>query len=342
MPKKYQPAGVGMTPTTSEFGGFIRDRRLELNLGQASLAKKAGLTQGLVSVIEIGKRKYLNDRQLERFAKALQRDVEELRKRMPVKHVAQPTTELGKLIRSRREELGMNIGVFAKKLKMIPKRAKHLEIRKNPSIRYDLVKPLAIALDLDFSVLGKFAGTTRKETKSELGQLVRSRRKELAMRIEDLAQKLGVSRQFVDQIEFGQCRLSNNDEMIAKLAQVLNIGIDKLEVLRPERRLKQVEHTNLLGGFLAAKRLELHLTQREVSERGEIQSSVVSGVETGRLRPNSKLLDKFSKALNCQIPPELIPMPRDRSNGQRVRDRAGKREPATPERCRLSFIFVTI
>lgn len=228
MPKKYQPAGVGMTPTTSEFGGFIRDRRLELNLGQVLLAKKTGLTQNLVSMIEIGERKYLNDRQLERFAKALQRDVEELRKRMPVKRVAQPTTELGKLIRLRREELGMNIGVFAQKLKMTPKRAKRLEIRKNPSIRYDFVKPLAAVLDLDLSVLGKFAGTTRKETKSKLGQLVRTRRKELAMRIEDLAQKLGVSRQFVNQIEFGHCRLSNNGQMIAKLAQVLNLDVNKL------------------------------------------------------------------------------------------------------------------
>jgi transcriptional regulator with XRE-family HTH domain len=197
-------------------------------------------------------------------------------------------------------------------MKITLQRAKHLEIRKNPSIRYDFVELLATVLDLDLSVLGKFAGTTQKKTKSELGQLVRTRRKELAISIKDLAQKLNVSRQFVNQIEFGQCRLSENDEMIVKLAQVLELDINRLEVLRPERRLKQMENANPLGGFLAAKRLELRLTQREVSEHAGIASSLLSGVETGRFHPSPKLLKKLTTILKCQIPSELIPPPSDR------------------------------
>lgn len=325
---KVQPAGVGMTPTTSEFGSFIRARRLELDFRQVPLAKKAGLTQTLVSAIEIGKRKYLNDRQLERLAKALQCDVEELRQRMPVKHIAQPKTELGELIRSRREELGLSLLALAKKAKMTPQQVNHLEVRKNPSIRYRLVQPLATALDLDPSVVGKFAGTAQKETASELGQLIRSRRKELRMTAGILAKKLNVSRQFVDQIEFGQCRLSEKDDIIAQLAQILNLDVNELEAVRPKRRLIRLETTNPLGRFLTMKRLELRLTQREVSERAEMPTSVVSGVETGRLHPSPNQLEKFTTVLNCQIPPELIPPPSGRNNGHKAPRFTTKRETA--------------
>ncbi len=306
--KKHQPAGVGMTPSTSEFGNFIRVRRLELDLRQAPLANEVGLAQTSLSAIEVGKSKYLNDYQLERLTKALRCDVEELRKRMPVKRIAQPTTELGRLIRSRREELGISLSAFAKKVNMTPRQALSLEIR-NLSIRHSLVQPLATTLDLDHSVLGKFAGITRKETVSKLGQLIRSRRKELGMNLDVLAEKLNVSPQFVSKIEFGQCRLSESGDRIAQLAQILELDVNKLEALRPIRRMKQIGTTSPLGGFLAAKRLELRLSQREVGRRAEIHHSAVSRVETGKLQPGLNLLDKLAKALGCSIPAELIPTP---------------------------------
>jgi len=133
-----------------------------------------------------------------------------------------------------------------------------------------------------------------------------------------LAEKLDVSRQFINQIEFGQYRLCRNDDMIAQLAQILELNVNELEAIRPQRRLKKMETTNSLGGFLATKRLELRLTQREVSERAEIYPSIVSSVETGRLHPSPRLLEKFVTALNCQIPPELIPPPSDRNNGHKA------------------------
>ena len=149
MPKKHRPASIAMMPCKTELGSFIRARRLELDIRQVPLAKRARLARNMVSMIEIGTRKYLNDRQLERLAKALQCDPEELHERMPVKHTAQPRTELGKLIRSRREELGLSLRAFGKKLRMTPQQAKCLEVKKAKSISYGLLKPLANALDLD-------------------------------------------------------------------------------------------------------------------------------------------------------------------------------------------------
>ena len=310
---KFHPAGVGMTPSKSELVSFIRARRLELDIRQVPLAELSGLAQGLVSQLEVGTRKFLNNKQLEDLAKALQCNSEELRKRMPEKHTAKPTTELGKMIRSRREELGLTLEVFAKKLRLTPKQAKHLEISKSPSLRYPLAEPLAKALKLDVSTFAKFVGRKGKVTGSELGQLVRLRRKELAMSLGKLAKKLGVSRQFVDQIESGQCRLSTNNEMIEQLAEVLELDVNQLNAVRSRRRLKQMGISSTpLSGFLAGRRLELRLTQREVSDRAKTATATISDVETGRVYPTPNLLDKLAKALECEIPPEIIPPARER------------------------------
>lgn len=305
---KKQPAGIGMTPSKTELGSFIRARRIELGLRQVHIAEEVGIPQNIISGVEIGKRKYFNEDVLVKLSFVLKCDAEELRKRMPVKPKAEVQTELGKLIHSRREELGMTLDQFAKKMKMTPQRAKRLEVRKSPYFRYNLLNPLAKVLNLDPAVLSKFVGTTQKETKSELGQLVRSRRKELGLSVRGLAQKMDTSGQYVNQIEFGQARLSD-DDTIVRLAQALELDAGKLEAVRPERRLKTKNTSSVLGGFLASKRLELHLTQREVAERAEIRTQYVSAYETGRLQPSVKVLDMLAKALNCEIPPEMIPPP---------------------------------
>lgn len=304
MKGKAQPVGIGMTPSKTELGKFIRARRLELNLRQIPLAELAGLAQSFLSGLEIGTRKYLNGKQLISLAKALQVQVEELRKLTPVKPGSEPITELGKLIRSRREELGLSILAFANKLGITPQQAKKLEM-KNPTLRYALVKPLASALKLDVSILVKFVGTTRKESKSKLGQLIRTRRKELGISTASLAEKLGVSPQFVNQIEFGQCRLSENDEMIVRLAQILELDVNKLKAVRPTRRLKKVDTRNPLSEFLSSKRLELRLTQHEIASRAKISKGAVCKFELGLLCPSSVTLDKLAKALGCEVPQYL-------------------------------------
>lgn len=78
-----------------------------------------------------------------------------------------------------------------------------------------------------------------------------------------------------------------------------------------------MESTDALGGFLRAKRLELHLTQEEVGERAKIPTSYVCLIETGRLRPKPMELDRLSTVLgNCRIPPELISLRSDRNTAR--------------------------
>lgn len=303
------PVGVGMTQSETGLGSFIRTRRLELALSQIQLADLADtdIPQNLISALEIGKQKYLNEQQLKGLAKALQCDAEKLLGCMPVKHTAQPKTGLTKFIRSRREELGLSLLAFAERMGMTLQKARALEVKRSPTISFVLARRLESALDLNPLTLAKFETVVCKQTESKLGQLIRNRRRERGMSLEALAEKLDVSHQFLSQIELGLCSLSENGDLVARLAQILKLDMKELEIARPKRRLKKIETTDPLGKFLATRRLELHLTQTEVGRRARVWPSVVSRVERGQLRPDLCLLDQLAKVLdNCQIPSELM------------------------------------
>lgn len=308
---KAKPAGVGMKPTTSEFGRFIRARRLVLCLKQAQLADLVGLSQTLISAMETGRSRHnLTDQKLELIAEALQCDPEELRKRIPELPVAKPTTVLGKFIRSRRKELGLSLSAFAEKMGMTQKQVIYLEMRNVQSICFRFVIPLATALNLDPSVFRAFTSRNdEKEPIGELGRTIRSRRKDLGISGEELAKKMGVSRQLVSQIELGQYGL-RNDKRIKQLAQILGLDENELKTVRPKRkvsgRTRKPGFANPLCEFLIKRRLELQLTQRQVGKLAGITASYVCDVEGGRVRPNSKLLDKLATALTCEIPPGLL------------------------------------
>lgn len=309
MAKNHQPVGIGMTPSRTELGSSIRDCRLNLGLSQAKLGELAGFSQNSISMIEVGIQKQLTNRRLTKLAKVLQCDWKELQELIPEKNNAQPKTKLGKLIRARRQELNITIEAFAKKMGITCQQANYLETKKSPGIRYGLVKPLASALELEPSALAEFFGIARKPTNSKLGRLIRARRKELIMSLNQLANELNVSRQLVNQIEFGQCRLSESDEMIERLAQALQLDVNELRAVRPMRRLKQNTRISLtpFGKIIVSRRLELQLTQREVGKRIGVRAEIISNLETGKtIYPNPSLIDKLTKVLDCQIPQELM------------------------------------
>lgn len=310
--KKYQPIGCGMVSSSTELGSFIRARRLELGLRQTVLngmIPGAGGTNQLISRIEIGKRKFLNPDQLAAIANALQVDVNELRERMPTKHIAQAQTELGKFICSRREELGLSLEALAERMRITYKKAKALEISKSSTIRYKRAQLLAKALEIDLSVLGPFMGYARKDTGSNLGQLVRTRRKELGMSAAALAEKLDVTYQYVSYIESGRCHMSESDERVTQLARVLKLEIGQLKSVRLKRRIYRIRTATPLGKFLVEERVRLGLSQKEAAQRIGISSTIISRLEKRERRPNLQLLNKITEALGIQIPPELIPVP---------------------------------
>lgn len=221
-------------------------------------------------------------------------------------------TELGILIRSRREELGLTLHDLAVKMEFTPLQARDLEIRRDQGISYGRAKLLSRVLELDPSAFVRFVVKVQKPAGNQFGELVRARRRQLFMSLTQLGEKVGVTAQTLNHIELGRSSLSRSHDLIIRLAQALELEVDQLLAVRPHRKLKELHTRGPLGNFLSTRRLQLHLTQDEVGKRARISGDVVGDVETGRYLPKLNLLDRLGAALNCRIPPELIPVPRRR------------------------------
>jgi transcriptional regulator with XRE-family HTH domain len=302
MSKRKGCIGIGMVPGEMALGNFVRKRRLELGLSQVELGNQTKYFK-CISDVETGKR-YCYDLkyyQLEELAKVLQCDLDELRKLVPDRFFSK--TELGKIIYSRRKELNMSIEEFARRMNITLQKAKSIE-RHRKSIDGDLIILLSEVLNLEAQVLVKFK---KKSPESKLGQLIRKRRKELGLSGSDLARRLDVAKQTVNQIEFGKSPLNSSDGMIEKLAEILKIDASELLAVRNKRKIKKANTPNPLIEFLVNKRIELHFTQQQVIKLSGLATSYVCSIEKGRIKPCLGALGKIARALgDCQIPPELI------------------------------------
>jgi transcriptional regulator with XRE-family HTH domain len=303
------PGKIGnrkMKPCQTELGRFVRERRLALSMGQIALGEMTGL-KNQISIIEIGKRQYLNDDQLCRLAQALQCDEEELRLRMPVKPVAKPKTERGHFIRARREELGLSIQAFAQKMGITINQAKRLENERRECLQYAMAFKLAQVLELDLSALARFMGPRQKDATSPFGQLVRARRRELCMSPTALAKKLGISRQHVDNIEYGRSNLSRSDDPIQRLAKALELDVSVLMAVRTKgkrggRKCAREYTPTSLGILIRKKRVEQSLSQKELADRASVCALTISHIETGRTLPRYDTLRKLGQALGIDLP----------------------------------------
>jgi transcriptional regulator with XRE-family HTH domain len=315
MPNKFQPIGIGMTPSTTALGGFIRTCRLKLGLRQDQLAERVGLLQLSISDIETGRKKYLDDHWLKKFAEILGCNLDELKNRAPKtpsRYTKLPQTEVGWLICSHREKLGLTPRDFAEKMGMPYDDARKLEISTHPLICNKTAGLLASSLDLDLSVFQKFI-KKEKTMNNKLGELIRTRRKELNMTLAEVADKLGSKKQFINQIEFGRSPLCESDDTIIRLAEILQCDVNELMAAKPKRKLKPTISITPLGVFLVDKRVNLNLTQKEVSNSSGVSQAIISSLERGTYSSSCcSSLEKISKALKCEIPANLIPPTKQR------------------------------
>ncbi len=318
--RKRQPVGIGMEPTKTELGAFVRERRLELDLSQDEVGAviPRGHGSNVVSMIELGTRKYLADDQLIALANMLRVDVEALRSRMGMKRVRVPTTKLGKLIWKRREKLGLSIEAFAKLMEVSPEQARELELRKSPTIPCTRVPALAKALQLKPEKLLPFAVAHERETMNVLGTLVRKTRKVQGMSQVALAAQLGVCRQIVYIIESGKYSFERGSVTLERIAEVLGLHVASLYAVQPNRKQRKYQNRSAalvpnphvpetLGSFFAAQRKALRITQAELARLAKISCAAVSAAEAGRGSIGRDVYDGIVKALRCEVPVEFVP-----------------------------------
>ncbi|MEK7646191.1 MAG: helix-turn-helix domain-containing protein [Patescibacteria group bacterium] len=205
--------GVGMVPSKTMLGAFIRTRRLKLGLSQPELAKLSSVQQNTISMLEMGSQRSLKPPQSARLAKVLKCTVQDLQDRVPVQPVNCPRTELGTLVYDRRTALNMSFGKFISRVGLRMYHAKRLESDVQV-VGYKTLQKLVKVLRLDMSVLGKFlAERSLKDTNSPLGTFIRTRRKGLGLSCHMLARKVGRNRAWMSYIELGVISLAESDSM---------------------------------------------------------------------------------------------------------------------------------
>lgn len=306
MPRKKHPVGIGMTACKSELGKFVRARRIKNGLTQMALAEKSRVEQNMLSALEIGNYQYPREEILRRLATALSCDFESLKKIAPVRQLAQPKTELGRLIYHRRKELGLSYAELAARMQTNPKHIRHMELTASPTVIYRTARKLAHALEIKVAELSQLIRSDYKPLDNKLGQLMRPRRKELGISSQELAEKLGVTSQMVNQIERGNCPLSESDELLAKIAAALQLKKSALMAVQPKRKLKKIVAKTPLGEILSNRKVELGLTLKEIGSLAGLAESTMSLIVRGEIQPHPKIIKKLSTALQCKIPPAFL------------------------------------
>lgn len=246
MLKQHQRIGVGMTPSKTELGEFLRSRRFELGLTQAEVARRWGMSQKSLSALELGQRQYLTPQQVRTLAAALRSIAARLQVLIPQMRGSEPKTEFGKFVRLRREELGLTQAGLAIRLKVRPESIYCLE--RQHGILESTVPRLAKALELPSATFEEYVTRPKeKPASSGMGELVRSRRKKLGLSQGQLAKKLRRTRQEVSSIELGKVRLSSDGVALARFARALKLDVARLKSVQPKRkptvRLRRVGET---------------------------------------------------------------------------------------------------
>jgi len=224
-------------PSKTKLGKFLRARRLELELRQIDIVKLADIRQTYYSALETGKIQSPRQKCLKGLSRALRCEISQLK--ALIREQRKPETELGRLIFDRREQLELRQKKFADRFKMGLTTIGELERGVNRGISYRLVKPLANALGLKPSALNKYVTRWEKPNNSRLGRLVRARRKKLGLSLAQVGNKIEATRQFMSQIELGQCPLSENGVLIKRLAEALKLDVSKLQAVRPKRKKRK-------------------------------------------------------------------------------------------------------
>jgi|SRR5581483_5612246 len=289
--KKYMPAGTNVTPAKTPLGRLLRRRRLKLDLRQTQVAKACGMAQNQYSRLEVGGQKNLEPIQVRRLSRVLLCSAKEIAAKLPIKRTQKPRTKLGKLIRAKREKLGLSLEDFAERVNMSVQEAKTLELKRR-RLNSKHILPLSETLKLKLIMLLPFG--PYKESSADLGIYIRERRVTLQMTQNELAKKCNVTRAEISVIELGLQK--PGPTLTLKLAVHLKVQPRTLIIKRRGR------DADTLGSFLAVRRFELGMTQRKLAQKIGRNQSIVSSWERDALVPNEHDLKNLNLVLKCRIP----------------------------------------
>lgn len=308
MAKQGQNLGKGMVKSRTAFGQEVRRLRLAQRLSQSSLATRCGFSQERCSKIEIGK-VCVTEQEARQLAWALGIPADRLLKIAgPLRSGTVHRSELGQLLYDRRRELGLTRAAVAERLGISPATVANRESNQSHRLTPKTAKRIATALEMPVDVLVPHLVRRGQSTVDGFGHVVRSRRQKLFLSLAEVAQTLGISRQFLSLIELGHCRARKHPTVYRRLCELLDIPESDLPPI--QRRISMCSRIpGSVGEFITRRRIEMGLTQRELAQRLCINPANLSHIECGRQRVPRWHRERFVFVLHCS-PEDLQPRTR--------------------------------
>lgn len=133
---------------------------------------------------------------------------------------------------------------------------------------------------------------------NSLGDKIREARKSKRLSITEVAQKVGVTRQYISQIETGVQNPSL--KILGKICDILNLSYEEMLKIRNYSLESQLEgqEESSLGNKIKKARKRRWLQSQEVAKMVGISESYFSDIENDRKTPSMKVLKKICDVLN--------------------------------------------
>lgn len=303
--------GLAMKPCRTKLGRFIRQHRLQCGLTQQRANELAELGKMAISYLELGNRNrlWLKPDQQHQLCQVIGCDPEQLRA-LATKQPKRPETPLGKMVRTKRLQLGWTIkeaaaeiGVNSSTLGKLGCGDATLTCHMATKVSAGLAIPLK-AFDPFIRVKCYRRSGVETPTSSALGKVIRARRKKLGWAQQELGARIRISRQAVSMIELGRVPLSNGGtKTLGRLARVLGMDFKTLRCLAPIK-CRQKRHANRvkprstkLGRALTSWRRAENLSQPAAAQRLGISYYYYWAIESGHAKPGREALAKIEKGL---------------------------------------------
>lgn len=307
--------GSGMEPSRSAFGQFLRRWRLHRGISQRSLARMLGCSQTRLSSLERGETRGMRESDIEKFARVLAVSPKRLKRLLPPPPpLLPPKTPLARLLRARREELGLSRMELAKRVGGIDDVYLGVLERTACEVRYSLMVRLARALQIEQATLARFVAVSAAPPGGSLGAAIRRRRKALGLSAQALGERLGISKTAVRAIEQGQVTLAHrrSDATIARIARALEMDEAALAALRAPVTRAHLAPARTIGGQVARARIARRWSQEELARRCGLAAGSICYIETNQVRPRLSSLRALAQVLDLDVNRLARSLPRRR------------------------------
>lgn len=217
-------------------GQFVATRRHEMNLSQTKVANMLGRSRGWVCNLERGVAKNFELGLVPKLANVLRCKVGDIRKQLQLA----PSNKLGQMVRLYRTQHGLTVAEFATMLGIKAETVYGWEAGRHTVVTYAVARKLVALLKVKTSKFSSCLGINCRPTLEKFGVVIRRYRQLSMLSQPELGGRLGVSKQYVSQIELGQATLAMSDEFVQKLVNVLSVPPELLIKHRPRRRNARV------------------------------------------------------------------------------------------------------